>query len=246
MVKRQSERPLRWVCVAAFAFSGAFVAMTAVAEVESIELYLYGGITQRSKNQIVRLLSPHVEEDSISFRQMIRPDGTEHPWVTIVEVQPRGWHVDFYDILHRVRDTRGVNDGRVLWRTDVTATGDLRAHFGFTRRSFGWVPGWVQARGLVTSGLWHHLNASGSGEDLVFHQNEQYDRLRLAPHRGSKVRVRGRIGGFDGPYPVVVLGEYELLKSESDEAAEETQHEAPGRMEADVPPERPRRAHREY
>jgi hypothetical protein len=230
-------------CVCALIGVASLSTLIARAEVESVELYLYGAITQTSKRQIVRVLSPYVEKDSISFRQMLRADGSEHPWVTIVEVRPRGWYVDFYDLVHRIKDTRGVRDGRVLWRTDVTATCDLRAHFGYTRRSFGWIPGWVQARGLVTSGLWHHLRARGSGEDLVFHPNEQYDQLRLAPHRGQDVRIRGRIGGFDGPYPVVVLGDFEIMDGERDEAA--ASEPIPRRIHPDLPPDRPKRDNRD-
>ncbi|MDA1192593.1 MAG: hypothetical protein O3A46_13040 [Candidatus Poribacteria bacterium] len=221
----------------------AFVLSSGIAdaEVEKVEMYLYGGITNASKNQIRRQLAPYVEPDSISFRQMVRENGKEHPWVTIVEVQPNGWRVDFYDLMHRIKDVRGVNDGRVLYQTEVTATGDLRAHFGFTRRSFGVVPGWVQARGVVTSGLWHHLRSSGSEEAMVFHQNEAYDQLRLAPHNGKEVRVRGRIGGFDGAYPVVVLGDFEILDDSVD-----PQTDIPQRTRPDLPERRDKRENRPY
>ena len=196
------------------------VASSSHAAVDKLDLYLYGGITGASKKQIRHRLAMYADADAITFRQMVKADGTEHPWVTVVTIEPRGEHLDLYNVVHRIKDARGVNDGRVLWKTDLTATGDLRAHYGYTRRSFGWIPAWVQARGMVTSGLWHHLYARGSGERVVFHENEAYDRLRLAPHDGGDVRVRGRIAGFDGPYPVVVLGDYEDAEESADGAVD--------------------------
>jgi len=181
------------------------------AEIESLKFHLYGGITNRSKWQISRLLSPYVHPDNIHFEPYRDAEGRTNPWRTIVEITPEGEPLDLYSVTRAIRDTRGVNDGRLVYRTDVTATGELKAHIGWTRRSFGWVPGWVQARGLVTSGLWHHLTAEGSGENFVFHVNRAYDELRTSPHNGEPIRIRGRISGFDGPYPVVVLGEFETV-----------------------------------
>ncbi len=225
------------------------LANCAHAEVEKLDLYLYGGITGASKKQIRRRLAPHADANSITFRQMVKADGTEHPWVTVVSIEPRGEHLDVYDVVHRIKDARGVNDGRVLWKSDLTASGDLRAHYGYTRRSFGWIPAWVQARGVVTSGLWHHLYARGSGERFVFHENEAYDRLRLAPHDGGDVRVRGRIAGFDGPYPVVVLGEYEDAEAPAgavDDANEVGEETIPDRTQAEGTVRRAKRPNRRY
>ncbi|MEO2003964.1 MAG: hypothetical protein ABGY41_07670 [Candidatus Poribacteria bacterium] len=218
----------------------------AQGEVEKLDLYLYGGISGASKKQIRRNLSPWVAAENISFRQMVRADGSEHPWVTVVSIVPQGKHLDMYDIVRRIKDVRGVNDGRVLWKTDITASGDLRAHYGYSRRSFGWIPSWVQARGRPTSGLWHHMYAGGSGERLVFHENEAYDRLRLASHDGGNVRVRGRIAGFDGPYPVVVLGEFEEVEKveDSDDAAGAGEQEIPQRTEAEGTVRRAKRPNR--
>lgn len=225
------------------------LATSAHAAVEKLDLYLYGGITGASKRQIRHNLWPYVETDAITFRQMVKADGTEHPWVTVVSIEPRGRRLDMYDVVRRIKDVRGVNDGRVLWKTDLTASGDLRAHYGYTRRSFGWIPAWVQARGMVTSGLWHHLYAGGSGERLVFHENEAYDRLRLAPHDGGAVRIRGRIAGFDGPYPVVVLGEFENV-DEAAEAAEDAadvgEREIPLRTRDEGTVRRAKRPNRRY
>ena len=206
----------------ACAIGALFLAgIAAHAEIESLKFHLYGGITNRSKWQITRLLSPYVHPDNIRFEPYRDAEGRTNPWRTIVEITPEGEALDLYSVTHAIRDTRGVEDGRLVYRTDVTATGELRAHLGWTRRSFGWIPGWVQARGLVTSGLWHHLNAEGSGENLVFHANEAYDNLRTSPHNGETIRIRGRISGFDGPYPVVVLGEFENAE-ESDAERSET------------------------
>lgn len=227
----------------------AALATSAAAAVDKLDLYLYGGITGASKKQIRRVLSPYADPEAITFRQMLKPDGTEHPWVTVVTIQPRGARLDLYDVTRRIKDARGVNDGRVLWKTDLTATGDLRAHYGYTRRSFGWIPEWTAARGMVTSGLWHHLYAQGSGERMVFHGNEQYDRLRLAPRDGGDVKIRGRIAGFDGPYPIVVLGEFEDVpeepgaRLEADDAVEE---EIPHRTQAEGAVRRAKRPNRRY
>lgn len=204
MCMRQ-RRPMVACVLVALLLTG----IAAHAEIESLKFYLYGGITNRSKWQITHLLSPYVHPDNVHFEPYRDTEGRTNPWRTIVEITPEGEPLDFYSVTRAIRDTRGVNDGRFIYRTEVTAIGDLRAHLGFTRRSFGWVPGWVQARGIVTSGLWHHLRAEGSGENFVFHPNEVYDRLRVSPHSGEKVRIRGKIAGFDGPYPVVVLGEFE-------------------------------------
>ncbi len=224
------------------------LAASATAAVDKLDLYLYGGITGASRKQIRRVLSPYADADSITFRQMIKPDGTEHPWVTVVTIQPRGARLDLYDVTRRIKDARGVNDGRILWKTDLTATGDLRAHYGYTRRSFGWIPEWTAARGMVTSGLWHHLYAQGSGERMVFHENEQYDRLRLAPHDGGDVKIRGRIAGFDGPYPIVVLGEFEDVAGEpgAPEEAPEAEEEIPQRTQAEGTVRRAKRPNRRY
>ncbi|MBM3213464.1 hypothetical protein FJZ36_00885 [Candidatus Poribacteria bacterium] len=204
-------RPHRnhWLVLTACALVLAAGAVTlARAEVEKLSLHLYGGMTNRSRWQIEKLLSPYVDPSNIEFKAVRDKDGRRNPWRTIVEITPEGDYLDIYDIVHSIRDTRGVEDGRLLYRTDIEATGELRAHLGFTRRSFRWVPGWVQARGLVTSGLWHRVYADGSGEDLVFHPNAVYDDLRASPPRDERVRIKGRIAGFDSVYPVVVLGEY--------------------------------------
>ncbi len=227
----------------------ASLATSAGAAVDKLDLYLYGGITGASKKQIRRVLSPHADPENISFRQMVKKDGTEHPWVTVVTIEPRGDHLNLYDVTRRIKDARGVNDGRILWKTDLTATGDLRAHYGYTRRSFGWIPAWTPARGMMTSGLWHHLYAEGSGERVVFHENDEYDRLRLAPRDGGDVKIRGRIAGFDGPYPVVVLGEYEDVAAEAGELGEAegaAPEEIPHRTRAEGTVRRGKRPNRRY
>jgi hypothetical protein len=236
----------RWLVAGALV---AALATSASAAVDKLDLYLYGGITGASKKQIRRILSPYADADAISFRQMVRPDGTEHPWVTVVTIEPRGAHLSLYAATRAIRDARGVNDGRILWKTDLTATGDLRAHYGYTRRSFGWIPQWTAARGMATSGLWHHLYANGSGERVVFHENEAYDRLRLAPHDGGDVKIRGRIAGFDGPYPVVVLGEYEDVADDAGaagQAVDAADGEIPQRTEAEGAVRRGKRPNRRY
>lgn len=204
-MRRRHNRPTLAFAIVALYLTG----IAARAEIESLRFHLYGGVTNRSKWQITRLLSPYVHPDNIRFEPSRDADGRENPWRTTVEITPEGESLNLYAVTRAIRDTRGVDDGRLVYRTDITAIGDLKAHIGWTRRSFGWIPGWVQARGLVTSGLWHHLEAEGSGEDIVFHPNEAYDRLRASPHNGEPLRIRGRISGFDGPYPVVVLGDFE-------------------------------------
>jgi len=83
---------------------------------------------------------------------------------------------------------------------------------------------------------------------MVFHENEQYDRLRLAPHDGGDVKIRGRIAGFDGPYPIVVLGEFEDVAGEpgAPEEAPEAEEEIPQRTQAEGTVRRAKRPNRRY
>jgi hypothetical protein len=216
---------------------------TASAEIESLRLHLYGGLTQRSEWHIKYLLSRHVDPDDITFSTYVDDKGKKQPWHTVVEIKPGDDYVNVYQVMHRIRDTRGVEDGRMLFRTDVTATGDLRAHFGWTRSLF-WLPAWVQARGLATSGLWHYLAVDdrGAGDRFLFHPNDKYDEMRLAPHQGEPVRIEGRITGFDGPYPVVVLGGSQSVRADEENVQEpEEEREERGRDRPQRPRQRLRR-----
>ena len=201
-------RRLKSIAVACAAICGMmWWTGTANAEVELLELYLYGGVTQRGKNQMKRMLAPYTPKENVSFRQMVREDGSVHPWVTVVEIRPNGLPINLYDIVHRIDDDRGVNDRRILWKTVVTASGELRSHFGFNRHRIGRPPfAALHQRG--TPGVWNYLDAPYPRERLTFHPNTAYDNLRLA-NRDVRLRVKGRIAGFNHIYPIVVLGTFE-------------------------------------
>lgn len=209
------------------------------AQIDAVQFHLYGGFTNLSKWHIQRVLGDYVDPSKVTFSTYVDENGKKHPWHTVMEVTPDGDRVNFYQVMHRIRDRRGPDDIH-LYKTEVEATGDLRAHFGWTRRSIQWVPGWVQARGLVTSGLFHHVYVRGSQEKFVFHQNDTYDDMRLAPHRGNDVKIRGRVAGFDGPYPVVVLDDFEIVES----PAGAVEVEPEDRNAPERPPRREKRENR--
>lgn len=189
------------------AFAALCMANAALAEVEQLDLYLYGSITQRSKNQIVRLLSYYMPKENISFRQMKRDDGSIHPWVSVVEIKPQGWPLNIYNIVQRIDDDRGVNDGRRLWKAEVTASGELRNHLGFARGRIG-RPAFAPFFERGSPGIWTYMDAPYPRERLVFHPSLKFDNLRLL-NRANRVRIKGRIAGFDRIYPIVVLTEFE-------------------------------------
>ena len=60
------------------------------------------------------------------------------------------------------------------------------------------------------------------------------------------MRVRGRIGGFDGPYPVVVLGDFEMIESEDQDGSKTYQEEILRRDLPDLPSQDPKTPNRRY
>ena len=123
------------------------------AEVESIQIHLFGVVNSDDARQIRRLLKPWVNPEDVSFYAPVDTKGRKRHFTTIVEVTPRrgknpyneGRTFDIYDIIRQLNDQRfrGSQSGGQAWvaKSEATVTGNIYAHPGLftelhTQRSF--------------------------------------------------------------------------------------------------------------
>ncbi|MCZ6679283.1 MAG: hypothetical protein O7E52_18795 [Candidatus Poribacteria bacterium] len=219
------------------------------AEIESIQIHLFGFVNQDDERQIRRLLRPWADAEDVSFHAPVDKKGRTRHFTTVVEVTPRRGQnkynethtFDIYNITRQLNDQRfrGSQIGGRAWvaKSEATITGNLYAHPGFSRSYIRNVPFWRRWR-AVTSAVNHAMVAGSWDEKIVFTDNEEFDQLRQeAGQGGQAVEIKGQIAGFDGPYPVMSVRDFRVEylvepgMNEEAEGAEETPKEGPEYLE---------------
>ena len=213
------------IAIFIFVTLGLIVGVTtlSVAEMKSLKLEISDYVSNADARQIRRLLAPWADAKDISFHTPVDKKGRKRLFATVVEVKPRRGvskysetHAfDVYDIMRQLKDSRfrgrhGLGQIRIL-KTEATIQGNIFTYPAISRSHVNEVPGWaLWARG--TSQLLHALQADGDGQKFVFTASPEFDRLRIdiAKSNNKKVEVKGRIVGFDGPYPIVSVTSYKL------------------------------------
>ena len=209
------------------------------AEVESIQIHLFGFVNNDDARQIRRLLKPWADPENVSFHVPVDKKGRKRHFTTIVEVTPRqgkspyseGHTFDIYDIIRQLSDQRfrGSQAGSQAWvtKSEATLTGNLYAHPGFSRSYIRNVPFWRRWR-ADTSEINHAMVVSPD-QKVVFSDGDKFDELIQEANQGAQgVEVKGQIAGFDGPYPVISVRDFrveymiEPNMKEKDGEAEET------------------------
>jgi len=207
---------------------------SSVAEVETIKVELFSFVTQDDARQIRRLLEPWAKPEDVKFYPAVDKKGRERYFTTVVEIIPRRDNkyrethtFDIYNITRQLKDNRfrgsqAPSSSRVL-KSEVTVSGELFAHMGWSRSYIRNVPFWRRWRGN-TSAVNHAMVAGSWDQKIVFGDNDDFDRLRQeAGESGRGVRVTGKIAGFDGPYPVMSVNEYHLERIIEPEEKAETE-----------------------
>ena len=212
------------------------------AEVESIQIHLFGFVNNDDARQIRRLLKPWADPENVSFSTPVDKKGRERHFTTIVEVIPRrgknpyneGRTFDIYDITRQLNDQRfrGSQVGSQTWvaKSEATITGNLYAHPGFSRSYIRNVPFWRRWR-ADTSEI-NHAMVVGWDQKAVFSSNDKFDELIQEANQGvNGVEVKGQVVGFDGVYPVISVRDFRveyLVEPNLEEKANETE-ESPKR-----------------
>ncbi len=185
------------------------------AEVEKLHITLFGFVNNDDARQIRRLLKPWADAENVSFHNAVDAHGRESLFTTVVEIIPRrgsspyreSHTFDVYDIMRQLNDSRfrGSQSPSQPWvaKTEATVTGTLFAHAGWSRSYIRNVPFWRNWRG-DTSVASHALIAGRWDQKIVFSDNDEFDQLKQeAGQRDGVVEIKGKIAGFDGPYPVM-------------------------------------------
>lgn len=198
------------------------ISMVSMAEVAVLKLEISDVVSNADARQIRRLLEPWADPEDITFHTPVDKNGRKRLFTTRVEVKPRQGpskysetHTfDVYDIMRQLNDSRfrgrhGIGHSRVL-NTEATIRGDLFAHPGFARSYLRNVPAWRRWR-PDTSNIHHAMTAGREEQKFVFSANPKFDQLRIDTANNDKpVEVKGIITGFDGPYPIVSVRNYEV------------------------------------
>ena len=214
------------------------------AEVESIQIHLFGFVNSDDARQIRRLLKPWANPEDVSFRAPVDKKGLKRHFTTIVEVTPRrgknpyneGRTFDIYDIVRQLNDQRfrGSQSGGQAWvaKSEATLTGNIYAHPGFSRSYIRNVPFWRRWR-ADTSEINHAMVVSPD-QKVVFSSGDKFDELIQEANQGAQgVEVKGQIAGFDGVYPVISVRDFrveylvEPTRKENADEAEETPKREP-------------------
>ena len=212
------------------------------AEVESIQIHLFGFVNNDDARQIRRLLKPWADPENVSFSVPVDKKGRERHFTTIVKVIPRrgknpyneGRTFDIYDITRQLNDQRfrGSRVGSQAWvaKSEATITGNLYAHPGFSRSYIRNVPFWRRWR-ADTSEI-NHAMVVGWDQKAVFSSNDKFDELIQEANQGvNGVEVKGQVVGFDGVYPVISVRDFRveyLVEPNIEEKANEAE-ESPKR-----------------
>ena len=191
------------------------------AEVESIQIHLFGFVNHDDARQIRRLLKPWADPENVSFHAPVDKKGRKRHFTTIVEVTPRrgkssyseGHIFDIYNITRQLNDQRfrGSHAGSQAWvtKSEATLTGDLYAHPGFSRSYIRNVPFWRHWR-ADTSEINHAMVVSPD-QKVVFSDSDKFDELIQEANQGAQgIEVKGQIAGFDGPYPVISVRDFRV------------------------------------
>lgn len=213
------------------------------AEVESIQIHLFGFVNSDDARQIRRLLKPWANPEDVSFSAPSDKKGLKRHFTTIVEVTPRrgknpyneGRTFDIYDIIRQLNDQRfrGSQIGGRAWvaKSEATVTGNIYAHPGFSRSYIRNVPFWRRWR-ADTSEINHAMVVSPD-QKVVFASGDKFDELVQEANQGANsVEVKGQITGFDGVYPVISVRDFRVeylvepsMKGEAEEAEETPKRE---------------------
>ena len=215
------------------------------AEVESIQIHLFGFVNSDDARQIRRLLKPWVDPEDVSFYSPVDKKGRKRHFTTIVEVTPRrgknpynaGRTFDIYDITRQLNDQRfrGSQTGSRAWvtKSEATITGNLYAHPGFSRSYIRNVPFWRHWR-ADTSEI-NHAMVVGRDQKVVFSSGDKFDELIQEAGQGVHgVEVKGQIAGFDGVYPVISVRDFRveyLIEPNTEEKANEAEETPKGEPE---------------
>ena len=199
------------------------------AEVEKLRVQIFGTVSNYDAQQIRRLLSPWVDAQNVNFVKAVDEHGRESQFTTVVEITPRREEVDIDDIVRQLKDQRFRGRPSVSrpWvvKVDVTVTGALFTHAGWSRSSVRNVPSWRRWR-PETSELKHALNLGGMRQKMVFSESEGFDQLRQKAGKGDRiVEIQGQIVGFDGPYPILSVKTSRVQYMVQPPTQQETQQE---------------------
>ena len=191
------------------------------AEVESIQIHLFGFVNNDDARQIRRLLKPWADPENVTFYSPVDKNGRERHFTTVVEVVPRqgkspyseSHTFDIYNITRQLNDQRfrGSQIGGQAWvaKSEVTITGNIYAHPGFSRSYIRNVPFWRRWR-ADTSEI-NHAMVVDWGQKVVFSGNDKFDELIQDANQGANgVEVKGQIAGFDGVYPVISVRDFRV------------------------------------
>lgn len=215
-------KPLFSTLLAVFLIAG--FTHSSLAEVETIKIEMFGFVTNEDARQIRRLLEPWAKPEDVKFYPAKDKKGRERPFATVIEVIPRRdnkyretYTLDIYRIMRQLKDNRfrgrqssGANGRSRVLKTEATVSGSLFAHAGWSRSYIRNVPFWRRWR-ADTSAVNHAMVARGWDEKIVFADNDEFDQLRReAGQDGRRVKVRGTIVGFDGPYPIMSVRDHRL------------------------------------
>ena len=231
-------RKLHLSFLSLFVFLCASFANPSHAEVESIQIHLFGFVNGDDARQIRRLLKPWADPENVSFYAPVDQKGRKRHFTTIVEVTPRrgknpyseGHVFDVYNITRQLNDQRfrGSQIGSQSWvaKSEATVTGNLYAHPGFSRSYIRNVPFWRRWR-AETSEINHAMVVSPD-QKVVFSSGDKFDELIQEANQGAQgAEVKGQIAGFDGPYPVISVRDFRVeymiepnMKEKADEAEE--------------------------
>ena len=226
---------LSLLILSVFLFSG--FTNSGHAEVESIQIHLFGFVNSDDARQIRRLLKPWANPEDVSFHAPVDKKGLKRHFTTIVEVTPRrgknpyneGRTFDIYDIIRQLNDQRfrGSQSGGQAWvaKSEATVTGNIYAHPGFSRSYIRNVPFWRRWR-ADTSEINHAMVVSPD-QKVVFSSGDKFDELIQEANQGAQgVEVKGQIVGFDGVYPVISVRDFRveyLIEPNLPENAEEAE-----------------------
>jgi hypothetical protein len=233
-------KPLFSMLLAVFLIAG--FTYSSLAEVETVKIEMFGFVTNEDARQIRRLLEPWAKPQDVKFYPAKDKKGRERPFAMVVEIIPRrdnkyreSHTLDIYRIMRQLKDNRfrgrqssGANGRSRVLKTEATVSGNLFAHPGWSRSYIRNVPFWRRWR-ADTSAVNHAMIARGWDEKIVFADSDEFDDLRReAGQDGRRVKVRGTIVGFDGPYPIMSVRDHRLEyviepKEKKDEGEKEPQ-----------------------
>ena len=194
-----------------------------MAELKTLRIEIADVISGHDAVRLKRLLSPWVDAKDITFSTPVDKNGKKRLFSTVVELKPRSGdskytesHVfDVYDIMRQLKDSRyrgrhGISQVRLI-KTEATVRGTLFAHPAYGRSNIRDVPTWARWR-PQTSEIHHAFRATKDSQKFVFTHSPEFDQLRndLA-NDNREIEMKGKVVGFDGPYPILRVQKYDLV-----------------------------------